>query len=522
MNTQTLCKTVRRRWAPCALATLTLMAAHAASADNSSATARDIGSNPSNYQRRDVVGVSDPMDFYRFSLSDRSAVDIRLSDISGDADIYLMGDNGTYLRSNRRGYGANEQIRQNLDAGTYRLLVYGWAGTVNHRLNINTQPSNPAGTTAAPLGSVDGSGVGPGSVVALGRIAPTTGWIDYHFTLPGPRIVDISGTGNVAAAVTPDTTPVRWNVLQGNQISGLRLRGGEHFLRVFRNPNSAEAFRFNISATPHNTNDNAGNTPALANRLGAVGDEPVAFNDYVGAYDTDDYFQVYVGPNRQLNVALEHRFDGQGADVRIIDTLGNVVRASTNAGDDPENISYDVPAAGAYLVHVNSADLNGGGEARYNIRIGTIAQGNNAPSRPRRQPNPANPGRGDAPNDLGRPAIFSGQGIGLVPGGNNGTLPHGETVGGASDNGDVLSFRVSCNRTTDTPVFTLSDPPTGVAYVLYEVVDDRPVQIPRVGLLAPRERRDVNYEFRLQVTGPLTMPVTYNAVVNQIRCENRP
>ncbi|MEO1595574.1 MAG: pre-peptidase C-terminal domain-containing protein [Pseudomonadota bacterium] len=516
MNAHTSNQTLRHRWALGAIATLGLLAALPAAADNSSSAARDIGTDPVNYQRREVVGVSDPMDFYKFTLTDRHSVNISLTGLSGDADLYLMGDNGTWLRSNNRGRGIDERINRNLDAGSYRLLVFGWEGTVNHTLRVNTQLANPPGITAGPLGIIDGMGGTRASAVALGTIAPSTGWIDYHFRLPGPRIIDITGTGNVAAAVTPDTTPVRWSVLQGNAISGLRLNAGRHYLRVFRNPSSSEAFRFTITARPHFTDDRAGNTTATARNLGAVGNPPVYIDDYVGQHDYDDYYRVYVGPNRQLNVALVHRQGGQGANVLVIDTLGNVVRQSTNRGNAPENISFNVLAAGVHYVRVSTDNRSGGGEALYTIAIGTVPASGNLPPSPTPAPAPGTP---DSSDDPDTPGFFGRVAPGLVPGVTMGSLSHSESIGGSTDFADFLSFRVGCGNTSDAPIFNVSAPPPGVMYGLVEVTPNGTMTRNPAGTIVTNGSGQLNYEFILGVSSPSGALVNYTATVTQTGCQ---
>ena len=116
-----------------------------ATADNTPSTARNLGDNPAQFTNRDSVGAADTVDFYKFRLTSRRSVQVTLSELSGDADLYLYGNNGVWLYSKRRGSGLQESIRKDLAPGEYRIQVYGWSGRINYKLGLRTWV--PAPTT---------------------------------------------------------------------------------------------------------------------------------------------------------------------------------------------------------------------------------------------------------------------------------------------------------------------------------------------------------------------------------------
>ncbi len=500
-----------------ALLTAGILMMHGASADNTAATARDLGTDPSQFVTREVVGAADSSDNYKFTLSGPRSVQITLSELSGDADIYLMGDNGVWLSSTKRGYGLSERIRKDLAAGNYRLMVYGWAGSVNHKLQVNSWSPQPAATIKNFLPDLDGMNGNNSSVKASGTIAPTTAYIDYHFTIPERRIINVRGTGSVAAGVTPDTTPNRWTMLQNNQVRDLRLQRGRYLLRVFRNPNSSQSFSFEITARPYDSRDTAGYTTGNARNLGRVGNPPVEIKEYVGRDDFDDYYRVNLAPNSQLNVALTHT-RGEGADIRVLDSLGRVVAQSNNNGNAAENIRTDSAAGGVHYVHVKTdyrPPLQK--DAHYKMLVGTVPM-----AAPARQVQVQS---GDASESFTTATPFAG--VGLVPGSGGKRLVHEESVGTPGDRADVYYFNVACNLGRQIPTFTVQPQSTSrtvnvrsMRFRLFENIDGRPIErsLYTSGPNKPGYRGRSNYQYYLVVTSPRSIPAPYKVTIGHTGC----
>ncbi|MCY2990143.1 MAG: PPC domain-containing protein [Planctomycetota bacterium] len=66
---------------------------------NTLATATDLGSLQGSRMVSDYVGPADRDDYFRFSVSGQAPVDVRLDQLSSDADLTLLNANGGMIRS---------------------------------------------------------------------------------------------------------------------------------------------------------------------------------------------------------------------------------------------------------------------------------------------------------------------------------------------------------------------------------------------------------------------------------------
>ena len=63
-------------------------------------------------------------DYYSFQLSNRSSFELVLNDLSDNADVRLLNENGSEITSSSRGGTRDENIKQILNTGTYFIEVY--------------------------------------------------------------------------------------------------------------------------------------------------------------------------------------------------------------------------------------------------------------------------------------------------------------------------------------------------------------------------------------------------------------
>ena len=75
------------------------------------------------YSRNDSVGSSDLSDFYKFTLSKSSGFRVKLSQLTGNADLWLLKSNGDRLAKSTHSATRNESINGRLKAGTYYIQV---------------------------------------------------------------------------------------------------------------------------------------------------------------------------------------------------------------------------------------------------------------------------------------------------------------------------------------------------------------------------------------------------------------
>ena len=113
--------------------------------DNSLASANNIGAltaTPVSFSN--FVGATDTQDYWRFTLSGTSDINIGLTGLTADADVQLLNSAGTVIASSTRGGTNSEDIHFNArPAGTYYARVFRFSGNTNYNLRLSTaDPSN--------------------------------------------------------------------------------------------------------------------------------------------------------------------------------------------------------------------------------------------------------------------------------------------------------------------------------------------------------------------------------------------
>jgi uncharacterized protein YkwD len=119
---------------------------------NTLGSALDLGSlSKTPITRSDSVGSSDRNDYYRFSVSKTTNFNLTLSGMSADADVQLLGTNGSVLSRSNRGGIASETINRTLNPGTYYVRVYQYSGDTNYTLKLaDTTPAPTPNPTPTP------------------------------------------------------------------------------------------------------------------------------------------------------------------------------------------------------------------------------------------------------------------------------------------------------------------------------------------------------------------------------------
>ena len=108
-------------------------------AGNSTASARDLGLLQGDIEAADWIGLSDPDDYYRFTVDAPIRLVLRLDDMVADADVELLTDGGQFLADSIAAGTEPEQIDTTLDPGTYYVHVYSFAGSTDYRLSLSAQ-----------------------------------------------------------------------------------------------------------------------------------------------------------------------------------------------------------------------------------------------------------------------------------------------------------------------------------------------------------------------------------------------
>ena len=148
------------------LSSLSLLPRQLFASDNSTRTARDIGSLDGAFSiKHQYVGPFDQRDVFRFELRDDGEASIRLHELRADADVYLLNRQRETLATSRNGGRQDDSIQTNLEAGEYFVVVQHydpWRGT-GYSLDVAATIAAPADLigdsfgTAKDLGSLRGT-----------------------------------------------------------------------------------------------------------------------------------------------------------------------------------------------------------------------------------------------------------------------------------------------------------------------------------------------------------------------------
>lgn len=214
----------------------------AQASDNTAAGAINLGALTGLITRQDSVGVTDLTDFYSFNLSSLSSLNVALTGLSQDADLYLYYDannNGAidtneFLGGSFRGGSANDTLNfSNLAAGRYFLAVEQYSGNTNYTLQLSNAWLNNLLAPEVQVGTLTNSRSFSGS------IGNTNTSDIYRFSLnnAGQFTLNLSGLSNDAdVRLIRDTN--------GNGV----LDAGETLAASTRFGSSPEALALNLSA----------------------------------------------------------------------------------------------------------------------------------------------------------------------------------------------------------------------------------------------------------------------------------
>jgi hypothetical protein len=159
-------------------------------AGNTLATARAVGTLTATQSFSDWVGSVDIDDYYSFNVTTPSNVNLNLTGLSANVDLYLLDSSGTVISSSR--YGTiSESITSQLSAGTYYAWVNRYSGDTTYSLSLNA--------TATPVDNTLATARNVGTLTATQSFSDWVGSADiddyYSFNVGTQSIVSLNLTG---------------------------------------------------------------------------------------------------------------------------------------------------------------------------------------------------------------------------------------------------------------------------------------------------------------------------------------
>ncbi|MDX2241922.1 MAG: S8 family serine peptidase [Leptolyngbyaceae cyanobacterium bins.302] len=210
-------------------------------AGNTPASAFDIGAlGIAAY--RDSVGLSDPNDYYRFTVIDRSNFNLSLRGLTADADVQLLNADGTLIQSSANPGILAESINRTLDAGTYLIRIFPYNQPTPYTLNLSATPiATPTPTvnlttTDANAAEVLSTQVQNSGQFTLSRTGNTSTALTLNYTLSGTATngIDFSQINSIVipigrSSITIPITVIDDSLIEGNETVTLTLNPGSGY-----------------------------------------------------------------------------------------------------------------------------------------------------------------------------------------------------------------------------------------------------------------------------------------------------
>jgi serine protease len=208
---------------------------------NTRQTAFNMGDlNGSSYSYSDFVSPADNNDFYRFNLTSDTTVNLQLTGLSGDADLYLFDSAGALVEVSNEFGTQHESIEEFLAAGIYYAQARSFFGEANTAYRISI--------------TADGSVIDPGSLPStaydFGTLSRSSWTIDefvgrtdsidyYRFELTenGAFSLDLTGLSSDIDVMLYDRSGnlIDYSVNFGDQSESIDrfLEAGSYSIRVY-------------------------------------------------------------------------------------------------------------------------------------------------------------------------------------------------------------------------------------------------------------------------------------------------
>ncbi|WP_035081228.1 PPC domain-containing protein, partial [Aphanizomenon flos-aquae] len=365
-------------------------------AGNSITTALDIGTVDTSIKVfEDIISNADSIGYYKFAIAENSKLNIKLSGLSQNVNLFLLNADGSQVVAQSAvGGNVDENIIQNLRAGSYYFYVGGGGTGTNYKIEtsaiaLGPIPVDNAGNTidkAKNLGTLGSTVIVANDFVGdfNGLAMDDTDY--YQFTLAENSTVNLklSGLSQDATLYLHQAESLGGGVIQVSANTGSadenitrNLRPGTWFVSVLHGGEGTnykfEASAISLGAIPV---DNAGNSFEQAKNLGVLGTTPIVSTDFVGSFhdfarDDTDYYQFTLAENSTVNLKLSGLsedatlwlYDNQGSFVQL-------VQYSATPGNVNENITRNL-RAGIYYAYVS----NGGNITNYQFEASAVSLG---------------------------------------------------------------------------------------------------------------------------------------------------
>ena len=323
------------------------------------------------YSTKDDIGSSigstsrDQKDYYSFTLTGEEAVSIKLSGLSGNANVELLDSTESIIRGSKNAGKTAESISETLEAGKYYVLVTP-QGSDRSAYDLSVSLGGSGGKdsdgTFATATNIGGLGDDEASD-SIGLQADGYRDInDYRkFTISEKSNFSLNLT-NLKQNADVELYDADQVLLKSSRKSGQAdesisdvLTKGDYYVRVLPKGSVGSSYDLNMSASPVGQDSSVD--------LGTLGADPLTNTGLSGETgDPVDEFTFIVGSGGFVDINLTGL--KANANLEVYSKAGTLIGSSANAGNSNENLNSFL-SPDTYLVKV----LASGGLTPYKLEV---------------------------------------------------------------------------------------------------------------------------------------------------------
>ncbi|NGZ29307.1 MAG: hypothetical protein G8345_20780, partial [Magnetococcales bacterium] len=321
------------------------------------------------------VGVgTDSVDFYRVSTSATTRLNMYLTDLSADADVYLYNASGTLLEWSTKDYDDEDTTRANINPGTYYVEVRAYTGNTTYSLYVGSWSD----LTSGELNITGNANMGQ-----LGADTTTTRTGNYDGTADLYRFV-LGGTTDVGFALSgiPDTdifmrlygstgrmiTESPGNSNDGGEFMFRNMSAGTYFLSVTSWEPEFDISDYTLDIST--VTDYGGSSSTTAKGLGSLSaGQWLNSGSWTALNTTSDSYDWYRFVADQSIQGFTVAMDNMRSDIDLqLFSAGGALLASGNELDSKGNdvLTY-IGGAGTYYVRTANASTNAQNRGSFHI-----------------------------------------------------------------------------------------------------------------------------------------------------------
>jgi RHS repeat-associated protein len=349
---------------------------------NTPSTAYNIGNLTTTQTFKEFVGNTDPVDYYKFSLTSTSDVSLQLGGLSqGYVSAYIyydannngLIDNGEQLYSTYAGVGGTAQIAKTLQAGNYYVgIIPNQNVNSNYSLSLVNATNSTSGTTvslAVNPASIPENGTGS-LVYTFTRTGSTANPLTVSYGVAGTAVfnTDYTQTGATtftgttgtvtfaagSATATVAIQPIADTVTEPNEIVSLTLTSGTSYAVGTSTPvtgtiiDASTLVPGTLAFSSAQFSVRADGTPVAAVTISRKGGSTGAVSATLNLRDG-----TAQSPSDYSNAPITVSF----ADGETSKTVTVPVVRETGQPDKTLQLSLTTPTGGATIAQQNSATL---------------------------------------------------------------------------------------------------------------------------------------------------------------------